>query len=138
MRSSRHTLPVLSTFVWSCQSIFRVELLAVSCALGRVRRPFIYTGSLSVCRIENRIMQQLRQGAAPMLPADNIQICGPFPSCQWLMVSIWIARRSVGSKVTSTTKPSPVLTRFMPGSSHWVDLAAKEALKGHFTFFSPD
>ena len=34
----------------SCQSIFRAELLAVSCAVGMAKKPTVFTDSQSVCR----------------------------------------------------------------------------------------
>ena len=55
----------------SCQSIFRAELLAVSCAFARSSKPVVFTDSKSVARIAQRILDALRSGFPPSIPTDH-------------------------------------------------------------------
>ena len=125
--SSRHTRLVCwhGILPGSCQSIFRAELLAVS---GRVGRLFIYTDSLSVLSYCKQDHATAASGDAPMLPADNKDLCAFFLSMA-CGVDLddsqirWI-KGHVNCKIVSG------IDKIHPWFNHWVDLAAKEGLKG--------
>ena len=115
----------------SCQTIFRAELLAVSCALGSVRRAIVYTDSQSVCRIATGILAQLRDGLSPGLPSDNRDLWAFFLSMARGADLDFVRVRWIKGHVNYRTAVG--MDKVHAWFNHWVDLAAKEALGGHFT-----
>eukprot|EP00435_Cladocopium_sp_Y103_P049129 s90_g14.t1 len=115
----------------SCQSIFRAELLAVSCAFFRSTSPLVFTDSKSVARIAQRILRDLRLGRSPCLPSDHRDLWAFFltaargTNLDNAQVH-WIKGHVDYRKATG-------LARLHAWYNHWADLAAKRALKGHFT-----
>ena len=115
----------------SCQSIFRAELLAVSCAFFRSTSPLVFTDSKSVARTAQRILRDLRLGRSPCLPSDHRDLWAFFltaargTNLDNAQVH-WIKGHVDYRKATG-------LARLHAWYNHWADLAAKRALKGHFT-----
>eukprot|EP00435_Cladocopium_sp_Y103_P039448 s2037_g10.t1 len=115
----------------SCQSIFRAELLAVSCAFARSSKPVVFTDSKSVARIAQRILDDLRSGFPPSIPTDHRDFWAFFLSAardvdlEDAQVH-WIKGHVDYKKVAG---PARVRAWF----NHWADAAAKQALQGHFT-----
>eukprot|EP00435_Cladocopium_sp_Y103_P058162 s518_g20.t1 len=114
----------------SCQSIFRAELLAVSCAFARSSKPVVFTDSKSVARIAQRILDALRSGFPPSIPTDHRDFWAFFLSAardvdlEDAQVH-WIKGHVDYKKVAG---PARVHAWF----NHWADAAAKQALQGHF------
>ena len=115
----------------SCQSIFRAELLAVACAVSLAYKPVVFTDSKSVWRVANRILGQLRCGTSPVLPADHKDLWAFFLSAargahiESIQVH-WIKGHVQYRSVTG-------IQRVHAWFNHWADLAAKQALRGHFS-----
>ena len=115
----------------SCQTIFRAELLAVSCALSSARKAVVFTDSLSVCRIATRLLLQLRDGLSPVLPADNKDLWAYFLSVVRGMDLEGVRVRWIKGHVNYRTAVG--MCKVHAWFNHWVDLAAKQSLCGHFT-----
>eukprot|EP00435_Cladocopium_sp_Y103_P013827 s4592_g3.t1 len=114
----------------SCQSIYRAELLAVSCAFLRSSKPVVFTDSNSVARTAQRILSDLRSGFTPVLPCDHRDFWAFFLTAargtdlEEAQVH-WIKGHIDFRKVTG-------VPRTHAWYSHWADVAAKHALRGHF------